>query len=106
MFQVRTNSAWRQPAAAAIVLICAVALGLGLRAASPDEPLGRADDYGTRHASAALAAGVELSEVDDYGTRLIAMPAPGPQDDFGTRHATVATSLTAVDDFGTRHDGR
>lgn len=105
MIQVSTSSAWRQ-AAAAIVLIGAVALGLAVRASSPREALGRADDYGTRHDFAASAASVELSEVDDYGTRLIAMPALGQQDDFGTRHPMVATSLTEVDDFGTRQDGR
>jgi hypothetical protein len=103
MLQVSITSAWRQ-GVAAIVLIGAVALGLAVRPASPGEPLGHADDYGTRHAS--IANAVELSEVDDYGTRLITKPALGPQDDFGTRHATVATPLTEVDDYGTRNDGR
>jgi hypothetical protein len=103
MFQVSSNLAWRQ-GATAIVLVGAVVLGFTLRAASPAEPLGQADDYGTRHASAASV--VQLSEIDDYGTRLIAKPVLGPQDDFGTRHATVATPLTEVDDYGTRNDGR
>lgn len=103
MLQVNITPAWRQ-AVAAIVLIGALALGLAVRAPSPGEPLGSADDYGTRHASTASA--VELSEVDDYGTRQIAKPALGSQDDFGTRHTTVATSLTEVDDYGTRNDGR
>src|SRR5688572_6684321 len=70
MFQVSSsNLAWRQ-GATAIALIGAVALGLTVRTALPAEPLGQADDYGTRHASAASV--VELSEIDDYGTRLIA----------------------------------
>lgn len=104
MFQVSSsNLAWRQ-GATAIALIGSVALGLTVRAASPAEPLGQADDYGTRHVSAASV--VELSEIDDYGTRLIAKPVLGPQDDFGTRHATAATPLTEVDDYGTRNDGR
>jgi hypothetical protein len=101
MFQVSISSAWR-PGVAAIVLIGAVALGFAVRAQAPGESL--TDDYGTRHAFAAST--VELSEVDDYGTRLIAKPALGPQDDFGTRHATGATPLTEVDDYGTRNDGR
>lgn len=102
MFQVSISSAWR-PGVAAIVLIGAVALGFAVRAQSPGESLGRADDYGTRYAFAAST--VELSEVDDYGIRLIAKLALGPQDDFGTRHTTVATPLTEVDDYGTRNDG-
>lgn len=103
MFQVSNTSAWRQ-GVAAIVLIGAVTLGLAVRAASQGETLGRADDYGTRHASTASA--VELSEVDDYGTRLITKPVLGSQDDFGTRHTTVTPPLTEVDDYGTRNDGR
>ncbi len=103
MFQVSISSAWR-PGVAAMVLTGAVALGFAVRATSPEVRLGQADDYGTRHASAASM--IELSEVDDYGTRLVAKPALGAQDDFGTRHPNVATPLTEVDDYGTRNDGR
>ena len=102
MLQVNITSAWRH-GVAAIVLIGAVALGLAVRPAIPGEPPGHADDYGTRHAS--IASAIELSEVDDYGTRLITKPALGPQDDFGTRRATEPTLLTEVDDYGTRSDG-
>jgi hypothetical protein len=103
MLQVSITSASRQ-VVAGIVLIGAVALGLAVRPASPGAPLGHADDFGTRHASTFAAP--DLSEVDDYGTRLITKPALGPQDDFGTRQPTTATPLTVIDDYGTRHDGR
>ncbi len=103
MFQINISSAWR-PGVAAMVLTGAVALGVTVRAQAPGESPNRADDYGTRHAFAAST--VELSDVDDYGTRLVAKPALGPQDDFGTRHTTAATPLTEVDDYGTRNDGR
>ena len=102
MFQVSSSSAWRQ-GAAAVVLIGAVAFGLAVRAPAAGEPLGHADDYGTRRVT--IASAVELSEVDDYGTRLIAKPGLGLQDDFGMRHSTVATPLTEADDYGTRNDG-
>lgn len=102
MSQVSITSAWRQ-GVAAIVLVGAVAFGLAARAPSPGEPLGPADDYGTRHAATAFT--VALSEVDDYGTRQITKPALDSKDDFATRHTTGATPLTEVDDYGTRNDG-
>ena len=98
MFQISISSAWRQ-AVVAMLLIGAVAFGLAVRDAS-QQPLGRADDYGTRHALSVAAP--ELSWADDYGTRNLTPPALGPQDDFATRHASGVT-LTEADDYGTRH---
>jgi hypothetical protein len=98
VFQVSITSTWRQ-AVVAMLLIGAVAFGLAVRDAS-QPPLGRADDYGTRHAPAVAA--LELSWADDYATRHLAQPALGRQDDFATRHASGAT-LTEADDYGTRH---
>ena len=100
MFQISISSEVRSTIAAA-VLVGVVGVALGVRGASPAEmPLGRADDYGTRH-----LAGVTLSVADDFGTRHVAPLVLDERDDYATRQAGAA-NLTEADDFGTRHGGR
>ena len=70
---------------AVAALLSLVAAGLAIRgAASADVPtLGMIDDYATRHA---LAAEVELTTADDFGTRHGAKASElGPNDDYATR---------------------
>lgn len=100
MFQISISSAVRSTTAAAM-LIGVIVVALAARGASPAElPLGRADDYGTRHLPA-----VTLSVADDFGTRHIAPLVLDERDDYATRQAGAAT-LTEADDYGTRHGGR
>jgi hypothetical protein len=57
-------------------------------------------DFGIRH----LAVTVPLSEVDDYGIRIISAPPLSPGDDYGIRHLPTVP-LTPNDDYGIRHQG-
>jgi hypothetical protein len=91
---------------AVAALLSLVAAGLAIRgAASADVPtLGMIDDYATRHA---LAAEVELTTADDFGTRNQAAAVElTTADDFGTRNQAAAVELTTADDFGTRHGAK
>lgn len=100
MFQISIISAIRSAAVAA-ALLGLVAVGVAVRdAAAPDGPsLGRGDDYATRHTAA-----VELSRLDDFGTRFTLEPVElGRLDDAGTRNTAVTPALGRLDDAGTRH---
>jgi hypothetical protein len=89
---------------AVAALLSLVAAGLAIRgAASADVPtLGMIDDYATRHA---LAAEVELTTADDFGTRNQAAAVElTTADDFGTRHGAKASELGPNDDYATRQE--